>query len=78
MSRVLSVKMGEETFRLTDRLAKKLGLPRNAYINKAVGFFNRLYQRRLLKKELLEESRLVAKGSSTVLKEFEALNDDAW
>ncbi|MBI4669543.1 MAG: hypothetical protein HY747_10250 [Elusimicrobia bacterium] len=68
--------MSQEIFKSTDRIAHYLKLPRNAYINKAVGFFKRVHQRRLLKKKLQKESRLVAQESGSVLKEFEQFEDD--
>lgn len=75
MAKALSVKMNETVFEAAETAAKKMGLARNAYINKAVSFFNRLHQRRLLKRELAKESRLVAGESKTVLQEFERLAD---
>lgn len=76
MAKILSVKMKDEAFAVADKTAKKMGLARNAYINKAVVFFNRLYQRKLLKQELAKESHLVAQESSAVLREFEDFQEN--
>jgi hypothetical protein len=50
-------------------------MPRNAYINKAVSYFNEYNKRSLLKKQLAKESKLVSEESMRVLREFEAIED---
>ncbi|MEP7233752.1 MAG: hypothetical protein ABI778_00520 [Ignavibacteriota bacterium] len=76
MIKILSLKLQEDIFRDAEKVVKQMRIPRNTYINQAVDFYTRLYDRGLLKKQLREESRLVAKDSIAVLKEFEAFTED--
>ncbi len=57
-------------------ITHEINIPRNAYINKALEFYNKFYQRKLLKKQLSEESKLVQANSMKMLKEFEEIQDD--
>lgn len=75
MSKALSLKLQEDIFQDTEAMRKKVNLPRNTYINKAVDFFNQMNRKRMLKKQLAKESKLVEASSLEVLKEFEALED---
>lgn len=76
MSKVLSLKLRDEIFRETESMRKTANVPRNAYINKALDFFNNIQKRRLLKKRLAKESKLVSKESLFILSDFENLPDD--
>ena len=76
MTKLISLKIEERELRKVDHSAQTVGVSRNAYINKALRFFNRLYERRLLAKELHRESEQVRQESLAVLHEFEAFEDD--
>ena len=76
MSKALSLKLKEDVFKDVERITRKIKMPRNTYINKALEFFNRFNQRKLLKTQLLKESELVQKNSITVLNEFEQIEDE--
>ena len=73
--KVLSLKLREDVFDETESVVKKIHIPRNAYINQALVVYNQLNKRRLLKKKLVQESRLVRSVSMDVLKEMEKLED---
>ena len=75
MSKNLSLKLQDEIFEETERIVKKIKRPRNAYINEAVHFYNKLHARRLLKNQLLKESNMVKNDSMAVLKEFETFEE---
>jgi hypothetical protein len=75
MSKSLSLKLNDAVFEETEKILKKVKMPRNTYINKALDYFNEYNKRNLLKKEYHRESKLVAKESMRVLHEFEALYD---
>jgi len=75
MSKSLSLKLNDAVFEETEEILKKVKMPRNTYINKALDYFNEYNKRNLLKKEYLRASKLVAKESMHVLHEFEALYD---
>ena len=75
MSKNLSLKLQDEIFEETERVLKKVKRPRNAYINEALHFYNELYARGLLKKQLVKESNLVKKNSLAVLEEFEKFEE---
>ena len=76
MSKVLSLKLQDTIYEETEKITHRLKMPRNAYINQAVSFYNKLQKRALIKKELTRESRLVRANSMDVLKHFEDFEDD--
>ena len=76
MSKNLSLKLHDEIFEETERVLKKVRRPRNAYINEAIHFYNKLHTRRLLKTQLVKESNIVKDDSMVVLEEFEAFERD--
>jgi hypothetical protein len=75
MSKNLSLKLQDGIFKETEQVLKKVKRPRNAYINEAVHFYNRLMARRLLKNKLMRESNIVAADSMSVLEEFEKFEE---
>lgn len=77
MSKALSLKLKEDIFRDVESMTRKIKMPRNTYINKALDFYNRFNQRKLLKAQFLKESELVRKNSIRVLHEFEQIEDDS-
>ena len=76
MSKLLSLKLRDEIFQETENIRKTVKIPRNAYINRAIDFFNNLQKRRVLKRTLIKESKLVSKESLLVLSDFEILPDN--
>jgi len=70
----LSLKLKEEIYRDTEKVVKKLKVPRNSYINKAVDFYNKVNTRNMTRKKLFEESLLVRGDSMEILQEFEKLS----
>jgi len=76
LSKILSLKVQDEIFEETERVLKKVKRPRNAYINEAIHFYNKLIARRLLKNRLVRESNIVAADSMVVLEEFEKFEED--
>jgi len=72
----LSLKLEDEIFMETEKIVSKVNKNRNRYINEAIDFYNRLYRRRLLTKQLSKESKLVSADSMKVLAEFEKLHDE--
>jgi hypothetical protein len=76
MSKLISVKLNEDTFRAVEKLTHEQHISRNAYINQALRFMNRLYSRRRLRNEIRKESLALRSESLEVLKEFEAIQDE--
>ena len=74
--KTLSLKLDDDIFSETDAMANKLKIARNRYINEALNIYNMVNKRRLLKKQLVKESKLVKKDSMAILAEFEKLMDD--
>ncbi len=70
----LSLKLKEEIYRDTEKVVKKLKVPRNSYINRAVDFYNKVNTRNMTRKKLFEESLLVSRDSMEILQEFEKLS----
>ena len=72
----LSLKLDDEIFLETEKVVEKLGTTRNRYINEALEIYNRYYNRKMLRDQLVKES-LAAYGSSRdVLDEYERLIDE--
>ncbi|MBM4306823.1 MAG: hypothetical protein FJ115_08460 [Deltaproteobacteria bacterium] len=75
MSKNLSLKLQDNIFEETEQVLRKVKRPRNAYINEAIHFYNKLVARRLLKNKLVRESNIVATDSISVLEEFEKFEE---
>ena len=74
--KTLSLKLDDNIFEETEKVVSELNLARNRYINEALDLYNQFNKRRLLKRKLAKESRLVAQSSAEVLAEFEKLADE--
>ncbi len=74
--KTLSLKLDDKIFKEAEDITSKLNLARNRYINEAVNLYNLFNKRRLLKKQLLKESKLARKDSMEVLAEFEKFMDE--
>lgn len=74
--KTLSLKLDEKIFKEAEDITTKLNLARNRYINEAVNLYNLFNKRRLIKKQLLKESKLTRKDSMEVLAEFEKFMDE--
>lgn len=75
MSKLLSLKMDERIFEETENVLKKISLPRNAYINRAVEFYNRVQGRLLAKKRLKRDVELLKADTQKFIENFELLDD---
>ena len=76
MSKVLSLKLQDSIFAETEEITKKIHIPRNAYINQAVDFYNKLKRRALLKRALTSESLRVRENSMEVLSIYDQFEDE--
>ena len=74
--KILSIKLDNGVFEETDRIASKLNIARNRYINEALEAYNMLISRKLLKQKLLKDSNQVSKTSMEVLAQLEKITDD--
>jgi hypothetical protein len=74
--KTLSLKLDDKVFEETEMVVSELNLARNRYINEALNLYNQYNKRRVLKKKLAKESKLVAVSSSEILAEFEKLADE--
>ncbi|MCY7420120.1 MAG: hypothetical protein LH478_00020 [Chitinophagaceae bacterium] len=74
--KTLSLKLDDHIFDETEKVVSELNLARNRYINEALNLYNQFNKRRVLKKKLSNESKLVAQSSSEVLAEFEKMVDE--
>lgn len=76
MSKALSLKLREDVFKQVEEITRRVHIPRNTYINRALDFYNNYNRRKLLGKQLKKESRIVRDDSIRILHEFEKLEDD--
>ena len=74
--KILSLKLDDEIFDEAEEITTKLKLARNRYINEAVSLYNQYHKRKILKKQLTNESKLTSKDSLEILHEFEKLIDE--
>lgn len=75
--KILSLKLKEDVFDEVENVVRKIHVSRNAYINEALAFYNKLNKRRLLRKKLAEESHAVQATSLETLREMEMLEDNS-
>lgn len=73
--KVLSLKLKDEVFSESEKMIHKVHISRNAYINKALAFYNRINKRKLLREQLKQESHATRSLSMEVLKEMEKIDD---
>ena len=69
--KTLSLKLDDKIFDEAEEITSELKLARNRYINEAVSIYNLFNKRRILKKKLTKESKVVMKDSMSILHEFE-------
>ena len=74
----LSLKLEDDIFSDVEEIIGQISKKRNKYINEAFRYYNRLYKRKLMKSQLLEESRVAYGSSMDVLGEFENIEDDSF
>ena len=75
MTKVLSIRLDEETYFVAEKIRKKLKLPRNTYIRKAIIHYNALYARKLLECEYRKASHRLGAAHLEYLKKTELLED---
>ena len=76
MSKVLSLKLKDDIYREAEKIVKQRREPRNAYFNDAIDLYNKLWNRKLLRRKLTHESQLVSDESLLVLEEFELMEEE--
>ena len=74
--KVLSLKLKESIFEEVEKVIHQIHSSRNAYINEALRFYNKLYRRKLLRKRFAKEAKLVRDSSLEVLQDFEKFEDE--
>ena len=74
--KILSLKLKDDIFDEVEQVVKKIHVSRNAYINQALRFYNKLNKRKSLKEKLQKESLAVQDVSLDVLKEMELIEDN--
>jgi len=74
--KTLSLKLDDNIFEETEKVVSELNLARNRYINEALNLYNQFNKRRVLKKKLTKESKILSQSSSEILAEFEKLADE--
>ena len=75
--KTVSLKINSSVFDETEEILSDVKISRNRYINDAIDFYNKIQKRKLLSKQLLEESKLVASDSMEVLKDFEIIENES-
>ena len=73
--KVLSLKLKEDIFNEVEKIVQEIQISRNAYINRALELYNKLNQRKSLKKQLEKESKAVKDISLSILSEFEKFEE---
>ena len=74
--RAISLKIAESTLEEAERLARLLGMPRAAYIRKAIERFNQQSAAEIRAQRLADASRKVRAESMRINAEFAAIEKD--
>ena len=74
--KTLSLKLDDEIFEEAEEITTVLKLARNRYINEAENLYNLFNRRKLLKLQLMKESKKTSKESLALLHELEMLIDE--
>ena len=72
--KTVSLKIDDSIFGETEKILTRIKIPRNRYINEAIGYYNRIQRRQILEKRLKSESDLVKRDSLSSLKDFERID----
>lgn len=75
MSKALSLKLEDRIFNETESVIQKMRVPRNAYINRALDFYNRCQKRLLNKKRLKKDVALLKSDTKKWSEELALLED---
>ena len=75
MSKALLLKLNDETFQAVEKVVHKVGIARNAYLNRAVDFYNRLQLRRMTARKLKKEAAALKGDTREMLDSYELLED---
>ena len=67
--------MDDRIFQETEKVVHRMHVPRNAYINEAVDFYNRRQKRQVIRKQLGRDVRNLKKQTRETIKSFELLED---
>lgn len=73
--KTLSLKLQEPTFHELEKLLVQVQKSRNAYINEAIAYYNRLQLRRLLANQLEHECLLVKAADYAVFQALESMEN---
>ena len=75
MAKALSLKLDDRTYQETEKIRRKLKLPRNTYFRRAISHYNALYARKQLEREYRNASRRLGAAHLEYLQETELLDD---
>ncbi|WP_373399520.1 hypothetical protein V8V91_07385 [Algoriphagus halophilus] len=74
--KTLSLKLDNSVFEETEEILKEKGIARNRYINEALDFYNRYYQRKKLANEFKKASNMVRENSMEINAAFDKMIDE--
>ena len=72
--KAISLKIKDDIFEDLEKLVKEGHLSRNAYINKALEFYNKINRKRKWREQLRKSSKLVGADSLEFLREIENID----
>ena len=75
MAKTVSLKLDESNYSKAEKIRKRLKLPRNTYIRKAISHYNSLCARKLLEREHSKASQRLGAAHFEYVKETELLED---
>jgi len=70
----ITIKVEDKVLTDADAIIAHLNTSRQKYFSNAIQQYNSYVRRKLFKKQLTKESKLVSKDTLAILKEFEELN----
>jgi hypothetical protein len=72
--KTVSLKIDDSVFGETEKILRRIKIPRNRYINEALEFYNRIKKRQIIEHKLKRESDLVKEESLNALRDFEIID----
>ena len=74
--KTISLKIQDRIFTETENILNGIKKSRNGYINDAIAFYNAYQRRKLIERQLIVDSEMVAGDSLNILMEMEQLEDE--
>jgi metal-responsive CopG/Arc/MetJ family transcriptional regulator len=73
--KVLSLKLKDDVFEELESVMQRVSVSRNAYINEAIRFYNKMHRKQIIRKQIRYASKLVGEQSLKMAQELEGIDN---